>query len=51
MAEQNLAEIGTNIKEQFPTEAHLCSWAAVIPGHNESAGKGSLLKESKETKI
>jgi transposase len=26
MAEQILAEIGTNIKEQFPSAAHMCSW-------------------------
>jgi transposase len=39
MAEQILAEIGKDVGNQFPTAAHLCSWAALVPGHNESAGK------------
>lgn len=39
MAEQMLAELGTNIKEQFPSAAQMCSWAGLVPGNNESAGK------------
>ncbi|MUV39326.1 hypothetical protein JNUCC1_03612 [Lentibacillus sp. JNUCC-1] len=39
MAEQILAELGTNIKKQFPTAPQMCSWAGLVPGNNESAGK------------
>jgi len=37
-AEGIVAEIGTDMT-RFPTAAHLCAWAGVCPGNNESAGK------------
>jgi transposase len=53
MAEQILAEIGTDVGNQFQSAARLCSWAALVPGHNESAGKrkSSKGKGKKETNI
>lgn len=39
MAEMLLAELGFHIGEQFPSAPHMCSWAGLVPGQNESAGK------------
>jgi len=33
-----IAEIGIDMSK-FPTAEHFCSWAGVVPGNNESAGK------------
>ena len=37
-AQQILAEIGTDMS-RYPSARHLCSWAGLTPGHDESAGK------------
>lgn len=33
-----IAEIGVDMS-RFPSHKHLCSWARICPGNNESAGK------------
>jgi transposase len=34
-----ISEIGTDVKEFFPDDAHLASWTGLCPGNHESAGK------------
>lgn len=48
-AEQIVAETGTDM-DRFPSAAHLCSWAGLAPGNNESAGKRKSGKTTKGNK-
>lgn len=48
-AEQIIAEVGADMT-RFPTPGHLCSWAGMTPGHDESAGKRSRLRREKGIK-
>jgi len=47
--EQIIAEVGTDMS-RFPTPGHLCSWAGMTPGHDESAGKKKSTKTRKGNK-
>ena len=38
VAQAIISEIGTDM-QRFPSASHLVSWAALCPGHDESAGK------------
>ena len=48
-AEIILAEIGQDMS-RFPTAGHICSWAGLCPGNNESAGKRRSGKTRKGNK-
>ena len=48
-AESLIAEIGTDMS-RFRTAGHLCAWAGVAPGNNESAGKRRRSKPRKGNK-
>jgi transposase len=43
VAEMILSEIGPDVS-CFPTAGNLASWAGVVPGHNQSAGKSKAAK-------
>jgi len=48
-AQAIIAEIGIDMS-RFPTANHLCAWAGLAPGNNESAGKRKKAKTRKGNK-
>ena len=48
-AQAIIAEIGIDMN-RFPTANHLCAWAGLVPGNNESAGKRKNSKSRKGNK-
>jgi transposase len=48
-AQAIIAEIGIDMG-RFPTASHLCAWAGVVPGNNESAGKRKSARTRKGNK-
>jgi len=48
-AQAIIAEIGIDMG-RFPSANHLCAWAGVVPGNNESAGKRKNAKSRKGNK-
>lgn len=49
-AKNIIAVIGTDMS-RFPTAQHLCSWAGLCPGNNESAGKRRSGKSRKGNRL
>jgi transposase len=51
-AEQIMSEIGTgfDLSSRFPSSGHLCSWAGLAPGQNQSAGKRTSSRTRKGNK-
>lgn len=49
-AQQIVAEIGVDMS-RFPSADHLCSWAGICPGNNQSAGKRKSGKTKKGNKM
>ena len=49
-AQQIIAEIGYDMS-RFPSAAHLCNWAGICPGNNESAGKRKSGKTNHANKV